>query len=91
MEKTIPRPRTEAPEVGEEFRTEAERRFPDDPTAVYRLLAECEAKAKAALRYRRASQLRDRLYDLVAVHKPYRHCSAFAAGHAKRQVRPQGA
>jgi hypothetical protein len=38
--------------VDEEFRTEAERRCSDDPTAVYRLLAEREAKAKAALRYR---------------------------------------
>jgi hypothetical protein len=53
MEKTIPRPPTEAPEVDEEFRTEAQRRYPDDPTAVCRLLAEREAKAKAALRYRR--------------------------------------
>jgi hypothetical protein len=47
---TIPRPPTEAPEVDE---AEAERRYPHDPTAVYRLLAEREAKAKTALRYRR--------------------------------------
>jgi hypothetical protein len=53
MEKTIPRPPTEAPEVDEEFRTEAKRRYPHDPSAVYRLLAEREVKAKAALRYRR--------------------------------------
>jgi hypothetical protein len=58
----------EAPKFDEDFRAEALRRWPNDPTAVQRLLAECDAKAKAALRHRRPSQLRDRLYDLVAVH-----------------------
>jgi hypothetical protein len=46
--------RLKAPEeVDEAFCAEASRRWPNDPTAVQRLLAEREAKAKAALRYRR--------------------------------------
>jgi hypothetical protein len=44
---------TEAAEVDEQFCAEAARRYPNDPTAVQRLLAEREAKANAALRYRR--------------------------------------
>jgi hypothetical protein len=44
---------TEAPEVDDDFRVDASRRWPNDPTAVQRLLAEREAKAKATLRYRR--------------------------------------